>query len=246
MNNINILLLAIVLILCIAYYGLYCDIEKLKETEHYTQISNDALQTLSSVYNNGTLTVTNLNVTGDAQIGKWTVKGNAIGMPGIADINLGSDGWVRLLKYGSTDINAYSGSGGTGGFAAYNLWAANSDSKLYGTIINGKTINNTGDINNSGNITTTNMTASGNVTTVNMTASGSVGNIKNAGNSLYPNAMVFNSYVKGGNTPGALCLNAGKDKDGKDMIRCLSVTDRGFNNCGSMTTAAFTDVTRTC
>jgi hypothetical protein len=120
--------------------------------EHLTTTSvttNEGLQNISAVYNTGNATLTNLNITGGLKIGgltidsagnittpgnitsagknstlgKWTIIDNSIGIPGIADINMGTDAWLRLVNYGTGMGGAYAGTAGSaGGFAGQNLW----------------------------------------------------------------------------------------------------------------------------
>lgn len=62
-------------------------------------------------------------VTPSATIGKMHMRGNAIGLPNVTDINIGTDGWIRSLKYGQPQNGAYTPLG----FASTVFWA---DGKL--------------------------------------------------------------------------------------------------------------------
>ncbi len=73
-DNIHIMLFLLIIVLFALYAHLYLTIF----SENFTPISNDALQNLASLYNNGTLTVSNLKVTQNASIGgNLTTAGNS-------------------------------------------------------------------------------------------------------------------------------------------------------------------------
>lgn len=168
-EKIHIIIFLLIALLFVLYANLYSAISN---TENLTNLSNESLQNLASVYNNGTLTVNNIVATGNMSVagnasvtgnlttqgtstlGKWNIRNDSIGIPDRGDINMGADSWVRMLKYGSTgfDAGSYAGTGSTGGFAGLNLWAG------VGSVFG----NN---MSASGNIATNTLSASGNVNT---------------------------------------------------------------------------------
>jgi hypothetical protein len=76
------------------------------------------LSSMGNLSSNG-----NLSVGKNATLGKWTVIGNSIGIPGIADMNMGNDAWLRLVNYGAGESGEYAGvSHGNVGFTGKNLW----------------------------------------------------------------------------------------------------------------------------
>ena len=160
-NTINIIFAALFAILFMLYYSK-------NQYENLTPLSNESLQNLSSVYNNGVLTVGSIVTTGNATIGgntiingdlsakgssslgMWTIKNDSIGIPGRGDLNFATDKWVRLLNYGQPSTGTYAGSGGGGGFAGLNLY---SDNDIRAVNVNTKNVNATGDISAKYNIT---------------------------------------------------------------------------------------------
>lgn len=187
-EKIHIIIFLLIALLFVLYANLYLLISN---TENLTPLSNESLQNLSSVYNNGTLTVGNIVATGNVSVagnasvkgntsvtgnlvasntsvtgnlttqgtstlGKWTIRNDSIGIPDRGDINMGTDSWVRMLKYGNTVYAAesYAGSGGAGGFAGLNLWAGVGN--VYANNISTGTVSASGNINTGGAFAFTN------------------------------------------------------------------------------------------
>jgi hypothetical protein len=106
----------LIALLFVLYTQLYFSIST---AENLTPLSNESLQNLSSVYNNGTLTVKNIVATGDVSVdgnlttqctstlGKWKIRNDSIGIPDRGDINMGADSWVRMLKFGQSIIKKH-------------------------------------------------------------------------------------------------------------------------------------------
>jgi hypothetical protein len=99
--------------------------------EHMADLSPEAIQNIASVYNKDTLTVTNLNVTGNLKVngnsnlGQWNIRDDRIGIPNRGDMHLHADKWLRLLET-DKDTNTYATSTAGGGFAGRNLWCQDS------------------------------------------------------------------------------------------------------------------------
>jgi hypothetical protein len=83
--------------------------------------SNEAIQTVASVYNSSSMTVKDLNITGNltcsgtSKLGMWEVRGDKIGIKDRGDIELSPDKWVRLYDYGTATYNPC-------GFAGNQSW----------------------------------------------------------------------------------------------------------------------------
>ena len=131
-------------------------------------LSYEAIQNIASMYNNGTMKVTNLEVSGnakingnatiggntaitgsltsnDATIGKWHIRDNRIGMPGGADIwnSANQNDYIHIYEY---DKNTFRNNG----IAANNFWETDNS-------LSNKYIHNNSNINLSnshGNLTT--------------------------------------------------------------------------------------------
>ena len=160
-NTIFAILIALIFVILICVYR--------NNHEDMTNISNEAVQNLSSLYNQQSMTLTNLHVTGTltvdgaatinsvntptltaaaatttnlnttnlaastnitsptANIGSWNIRGSAMGIKGVADINMGSDGWVRNVTYGNnnTDNSSYTPNVGFAGADMYSSKLSN-------------------------------------------------------------------------------------------------------------------------
>jgi len=70
-------------------------------------ISNEAIQNLASVFKNGTLTVDNLQVTGEAKLGNWNIRENRIGVVNGADIAYELENrTLNIYDYGKNNLSA--------------------------------------------------------------------------------------------------------------------------------------------
>jgi len=79
--------------------------------------SNEAIQSVASVYNTSVMTVKDLNVTGNltvsgntsctgtSTLGQWSIRNDKIGIKDRGDIHLAPDKWVRLLNYDEAIYN---------------------------------------------------------------------------------------------------------------------------------------------
>lgn len=122
-----VILISIIFIVNI-YYA-----QNIDQFEHMT--NNEALQLISSLYNEGNMIVKNLTVTGDAKIsgnasidsnlttkgsstlGNVIIRDNKVGVKDSADLDFGKDNWIRAYKYGTSDYST--------GFAGQQLYATN-------------------------------------------------------------------------------------------------------------------------
>lgn len=82
----------------------------------------------SKIYSNGKLILPsdveiqgNLDVKGTngINVGKWKIRDNKIGIPGLGDLNWNDDGWLRTLKYNSDGLGDYI----TSGIGTNNIYA---------------------------------------------------------------------------------------------------------------------------
>lgn len=119
-------------ILILVIFSIILSLDSNYEFEHLT--SNEAVQSIASIYNNSAMTVSDLNVTGKltvtgdivgqnnlsvaktSTLGKWSVRDNRIGISGLGDLHLADDKWVRLYDYNTTNYNP-------SGLAGSNLWS---------------------------------------------------------------------------------------------------------------------------
>ena len=83
----------------------------------------------------GNSTVSGKMTAGSGKLGSYEIRGDRIGIPGRADIQIGGDKWCRLFDYNG---KAYAGTAGkVGGFAGKNLWC--NEGTLWMSKIEGKT-----------------------------------------------------------------------------------------------------------
>lgn len=175
-EKIHIIIFLLIAMLFVLYMQLY---KSFSDRENLTTLSNESLQNLASVYNNGTLTVGNIVTTGNVSVGgnasvtgntslagnlttqgvstlgKWVIRNDSIGIPDRGDINMGTDSWVRMLKYGNNVYAAesYAGvSGSSGGFAGLNLWSG--AGTVFANNVSTGTLSASGTVSATGNIYT--------------------------------------------------------------------------------------------
>lgn len=79
-----------------------------EEFDTIPTISNEAIQNLASLYNNGKLTVNNLEVTGDTKLSNWHIRTDRIGIIGGADIAYGSNtnNALNIFDYSTNNLRA--------------------------------------------------------------------------------------------------------------------------------------------
>lgn len=104
-----------------------------EETSTQPDISNsglsEAVQNVASLYNDKTLVVDNLKVTGnievqgESKLGNWNIRDRSIGIEGTGDLHWNTDGWLRMLTYGNTGTDGYGGLG----FAGNKFWSGQAD-----------------------------------------------------------------------------------------------------------------------
>lgn len=137
-NKIQIVLFLLVIILFIMYYNMYIKISK--NEENFTNISNEALQSLAAVYNSETITVKNIvatgniSVAGDTQVnGTLTVKNIVAG-----DTQVNERLTVKNIVSGDTQVN---GTITVKNIVATDNISVEGDTKVNGTLTVPKTTN---------------------------------------------------------------------------------------------------------
>lgn len=167
-----IVILILVVIIVFNTYSISClenEVNSLKKIEGFnnSDLSNEALANIASIYNNKNLTVTNLNVTGNltvagnssvqgntttngtasitgklttgsAKIGLYELRGERIGIPGRADLYIDKDKWCRLTNYND---NALAGVPAvSGGFMSANTVVGTDGmgGNIFTNMVNGK------------------------------------------------------------------------------------------------------------
>lgn len=95
---------------------------------------SEAVQNVASLYNDKTLVIDNLKVTGnievqgESKLGQWRVKDRSLGINGTGDLHWHDDGWLRQLPFGTDDITK----GLTkGGFGADSLWTGSGKINMF-------------------------------------------------------------------------------------------------------------------
>jgi hypothetical protein len=132
-NYINVVFFVLFLIIFALYFNT-------NQNENLTNISNESLQNLSSVYNNGVLRVNRIETTGDvsvggtatfgrviadtSKIGKWEIRDDIIGIKDRGNIMLTEEKWVKLMEWGAPAWGRYAGQDTIhGGFEGANISA---------------------------------------------------------------------------------------------------------------------------
>jgi hypothetical protein len=72
--------------------------------EQLTSLSNEAIQNIAKVYNEDTLVVKNLIVTGNSKLGNWNIRNDRIGVEGRTDLQMAND-YLYFKKYDKNDYN---------------------------------------------------------------------------------------------------------------------------------------------